>query len=239
MSSLSTPIDRRAVLRAAGAALVAAVLRPAALGAAGPDLLVEDWQAAALGATGVPPGWRPYETPGGHPAYDFTIVADDGRRALSLRSAGDHSTIAKEVHVDLAITPILRWEWKVAQFPAGVDLRRKSGSDATGHVFVVWPRFPALLRSQLLGYVWDPVLPAGTFVRSAKTGTVTFVIARSGTQGTGRWAEQERNVADDYRTAFGADPPSPGAVALSIDTNDTRSPAAALVGRIAFTSGRG
>ena len=227
------------MLRAAGIGLLAAVLPPAPLRAAGPDVPVEDWQGAGLGATGVPPGWRPYETPGGHPAYDFTIVNDDEHRALSLRSAGDHSTIAKEAHVDLATTPMLRWEWKVVQFPAGVDLRRKSGSDATGHVFVVWPRFPALLRSRLLGYVWDPVLSAGTFVQSAKTGTVTFVIVRSGTQGMGRWAEQERNVADDYRTAFGADPPSPGAVALSIDTNDTRSPAAALIGRIAFTSGRG
>ena len=48
---------------------------------------------------------------------------------------------------------------------------------------------------------------------------------------------ERRNVYEDYRRAFGEDPEDPRAVAISIDTNDTRSTAEALVGRIAFTSG--
>ena len=59
--------------------------------------VVEDWRDVPLGSRGVPPGWRKYETPGGRPAYDFTVVEDTGRRALDLKSAADHSTIAKEV----------------------------------------------------------------------------------------------------------------------------------------------
>lgn len=196
--------------------------------------LVEDWSTQTVGAKGIPSGWRKYETPGGHPQYDFTIVDDGGRRALRLYSRDDHSTIAKEIDVKLAATPMLEWAWKVVRFPAGADLRAKATSDATGHIFVVWPRPPALLRSRLIGYVWDPGLPVGSIVKSRKTGTVTFVVVRSGQQGVGEWVLQRRNVAEDYQKIFGEKPPDPQAVALSIDTNDTRSEAEALFGRIAF-----
>jgi hypothetical protein len=196
--------------------------------------VVEDWTGQPLGARGVPLGWRSYETPGGHPRYDFTIVEDGGRRALELKSTDDHSTIAKEIDVAFAATPILEWAWRVILQPTGADLTTRAGSDASGHIFVVWPRFPAMLRSRLVGYVWDPVIPPGTIVRSPKTGMVSFVVARSGPRGFGEWSVERHDVAADYRRIYGEPAPRPGAVALSIDTNDTRASAAARFGRIAF-----
>ena len=200
------------------------------------DVVVEDWHEHTAGATGVPAGWRKYETPRGHPAYDFQIGETRGRKALTLRSAGDHSTIAKEVTVDLRATPKLTWSWCVTTLPRGADLRQKATSDATGHIFVVWPRFPELLRSRLIGYVWDQTVAPGTIVKSRKTGTVSFVVVRSGERGLGEWMTETRDVVADYRTIFGEAPESPRAVALSIDTNDTGARAEASFGAIAFTS---
>jgi hypothetical protein len=223
-------ISRRAVVLTG---LALAALRPRRTLGAGP-VVVEDWSGQPLGARGVPPGWRSYETPGGHPRYDFTIVEDGGRRALELKSADEHSTIAKEIDVDFAATPILEWAWRVILQPQGADLTTRAGSDASGHIFVVWPRFPAMLRSRLVGYVWDPAIPAGSVVTSAKTRLVTFVVARSGSGGLGEWSVERHDVAADYRRIYGEPAPKPGAVALSIDTNDTRATAAARFGRIAF-----
>jgi hypothetical protein len=169
------PVSRRFVLIGLGAV----ALRPGLAVGAGP-VLVEDWSSQPLGARGVPPGWQSYETPGGHPRYDFTIVEDGGRRALELKSSDEHSTIARELDVDLGVTPILQWAWRVIAQPAGADLTKRATSDATGHIFVVWPKFPAMLRSRLIGYVWDPIHPVGTILKSQKTGTVSFVVARSG-----------------------------------------------------------
>ena len=82
---------------------------------------VEDWSQHAVGSKGVPSGWRPYETFGGRPAYDFSVVNDEGRRALHLKSRDEHSTIAKEIRVSLRATPVLEWSWKVVQHPAGTS----------------------------------------------------------------------------------------------------------------------
>src|SRR5262245_5381169 len=204
--------------------------------AGGETALVEDWQRAAVGAHGVPDGWRKYETIGGHPAYDFSIVEDGGRRALRMQSREDHSTIAKDLAVDLTKTPILEWTWKIRSVPDGGDVRRRETSDLTAHVFVVWPRMPAMLRSRLIGYGWDATAPAGTITRSRKTSTVTFVLLHSGREELDRWITERRNVVGDYRRIYGEAPDNPGALALSIDTNDTRSSAEGLIGSIRFVA---
>lgn len=226
-------LARRSLLLSAAAALLAGTRRPA-WGQA--PMVVEDWSGLLLGARGVPLGWEKFETLGGHAEYDFAVVKDEGRRALDMKAAGDHSTITREVRVDLGATPILVWQWKMVSLPAGADLRERATSDAAGHVFIAWPRFPAALRSRLIGYVWDPSLPVGSVVKSSKSGTVTFVIVRSGEGGLGHWTGEARNVAADYRMIFGEAPPNPRAIALSIDTNDTRSSAETLFGPIAFTA---
>lgn len=195
---------------------------------------VEDWTGQPPGVHGIPAGWTAYTTPGGRPAYDFTIVEDEGRRALSLRGRDEHSTIAREIQVDLETTPILAWSWKILELPAGADIRARATSDLTAHVLVVWPRFPGALRSRLLAYAWGTREPAGSVERSRKTPTVTFLILRSGAEQLGRWIGERRDVAEDYRRAYGERPDNPRAIAISIDTNDTHASAAGLLGPIAF-----
>jgi Protein of unknown function (DUF3047) len=223
-------VTRRTFLTALAAVAAGGVRRaPAAA-----PTVAEDWRAAPVGTRGVPPGWEPYETPGGHPAYDFAIVEDAGRRALRMRSADDHSTIAKSVEVSLEVTPVLAWQWRMIQQPGGADLRKRETSDAAGHLFAVWPRFPAFLRSRLIGYIWDPVLPIGTTLPSQKTATITYIVARSGAAQQGQWVDEQRDVARDHAILFGEGAATLPILALSIDTNDTRAAAETLFGRIEF-----
>jgi DUF3047 family protein len=226
-------LARRTLLLWTAAALLAGSRR-LALGQ--PPEVIEDWTGLSVGARGIPLGWKKFETFGGRANYDFTVVNDQGRRALDMKAAGDHSTIMREVRVDLATSPVLVWQWKVISLPRGADLRERATSDAAGHLFLAWPRFPALLRSRLIGYVWDHDLPIGSIVKSRKTDTVRFLIVRSGEQGLGQWTGEARDVVDDYRTVFGDLPPNPRALALSIDTNDTQATAETLFGPIAFSA---
>jgi hypothetical protein len=198
------------------------------------DTTVEDWRGQRPGGRGIPSNWEAYRTPGGEPAYDFSIVDVDGRRALRIASRGDRSTIARPVQVDLGGTPALEWSWKVTRLPAQADVRRSATSDSAAQLLVVWPRPPQLLRSRIIAYAWDTTAPADSIVPSRKAGTVTFVVVRSGTAGLGRWLPERRNVLADYRRIYGEEPDPVRAVAVSIDTNDTQSPAEAYIGPIVF-----
>jgi hypothetical protein len=204
--------------------------------AADPAVVIEDWMTQPLGARGIPAGWRGQSW--GRPAYDLTVELDDAARVLRLRSRDEGSTITKELHgrVDLRQTPVLEWRWKAVELPAGGDSRRKAADDQAAQLFVVWPRSPEFLRSRILGYVWDTTAPVGTVARSEKTGTVTYVVIRSGPADLGRWVTERRNVLEDYRRIFGEEPEAPGAIALSIDTNDTHTTAEAVVGAIRFAT---
>lgn len=202
---------------------------------AGRVVVIEDWTSDAVSRKGIPSGWTG-ESFGRRAAYDFVIEQNAGRRVLHLESDNEHSTIAKDItgKVNLKETPILEWTWKAAVLPTGGDLRRKETTDIAAQLYIVWPRFPALFRSRIIGYVWDATTPVGTIVKSQKTGTVTFVVMRSGSEDLGKWLTERRNVAEDYVKIFGEAPDDPRAITISIDSNDTRSMAESFMGPIVF-----
>jgi hypothetical protein len=61
-----------------------------------------------------------------------------------------------------------------------------------------------------------------------------MVVVRSGPQSVGTWVEEERNVYDDYKQAFGEEPPMIKGVAIMTDTDDTKESATAYYGDIVF-----
>ena len=129
---------------------------------------------------------------------------------------------------------MLEWAWKSTVLPTGGNSCRKATDDQAGQLFVVWPRFPEALRSRIIGYVWDTTQPVGTICKSEKTGTVTYVVVRSGTADAGKWFTERRNVAEDFKKIYGDAPDIPAAVSLSIDSNDTHTSSEAFFGKILF-----
>jgi hypothetical protein len=206
----------------------------AAVAAAAERVVVEDWSAIPVGTRGIPPGWEKQRW--GSPAYDLTVVADGGSRVLHLRSAGDSSNISKEVkgRVDLAETPVLEWRWKVTALPQGADSRRKETDDQAAQIYVTWPRFPEAVRSRIIGYVWDTTAPAGATIKSQKTGTVTYVVLRSGAADLGKWLTEHRDVREDFRRIYGEEPDGPAVVSIGIDSDDVKGTAESYVGTIVF-----
>ena len=166
----------------------------------------------------------------------MTVVENSGHRVLHLKSQDEGSTISKDIKgkVNLRETPILEWRWKVVTLPRGGDSRRNETDDQAAQIYVGWPRFLQSVRSRIIGYVWDTTAPVGTIVRSQKTGTITYVVIRSGSAGLGQWITEQRNVVDDFKKIYGDTPDNPGAVSVSIDSNDTHSTAESFIGEILF-----
>jgi hypothetical protein len=211
------------------------VLLAVAVGADGQSqVVVEAWATQQVGATGIPGGWKGQNW--GSPKYDIVIEMDEGRKVLRMRSANEGSTISKDItgKVNLKETPLLEWSWKVTVLPKGGNSCKKSADDQAAQIFIVWPRFPEAVRSRILGYVWDTTAPVGTICKSEKTGTVTYVVLRSGPGEVGKWFTERRNVVEDFRKIYGEAPDDPAAVSLAIDSNDTHSTAESYAGPIAF-----
>ena len=212
-----------------------ALLGLAMIASADRAVIIEDWTANRVSQRGIPSGWTG-EGFGRRADYDFTIEQAGDARVLHLKSNDEHSTIVRDItgKVRLKETPILEWTWKASVLPTGGDVRRKKTTDIAAQLYIIWPRFPALLRSRIIGYVWDATTPAATMVKSEKTGTVTFIVLRSGTKDLGKWLTERRNVAEDYRDIFGEFPEDPTAISISIDSNDTHSSAESFMGPIVF-----
>ncbi|MBI4608147.1 MAG: DUF3047 domain-containing protein [Candidatus Rokubacteria bacterium] len=201
---------------------------------AAPDsVLVEDWVRHAPGTKGIPEGWKGGQR-WGNPAYEFRVAQDGPTKALHLTSRGDSSTISKEVKVDLRDTPVLEWQWKVVTLPKGGDARNKNADDQAIQLYVTWERFPSLVRSRIIGYIWDSGAPAGSVLKSQKTGLVTYVVVRSGAADEGKWLTESRNVYEDYKRIYGEEPDAPGTLSIAIDSDDTQSSAEAYIGAIRF-----
>jgi len=229
---------RRRARRAAAAAWLAGGLvvaaGAAALAIADADtVVVEDWKRQPEGQKGIPDGWQKQNW--GSPKYDFTVVTEDGERAIRLKSDNESSTISKEIKVDVKKYPILQWRWKVVRLPKGGDARRKETDDEAAQLYVTFPRFPSAVRSRIIGYIWDTSAPAGSVFSSQKVGNVNFVVIRSGEADLNKWFTETRDVLEDFKRIYGEAPKEDvGAVSVSINSQNTGSSAESFFDGILF-----
>ena len=198
------------------------------------SVILENWENHNLGIKGIPAGWTGQGW--GFPDYDMTVVIDEERKSLHMKSDDDSSMINKKLpaRIDLQRTPILQWQWKVVELPPGGDSRQEDKLDQAAQIYVSWPRFPRALRSRIIGYVWDTMAPVGTQVTNPRASIVTYIVVRSGDAELGKWITEQRDVREDYKRLFGEEPFEPGYISLSIDSNDTESRAEAFIGPIFF-----
>jgi hypothetical protein len=210
-----------------------AVTLPITPARAADTLPVENWSTQPEGKSGIPEGWKGQSW--GSPKYDFRIETVDGRKVLHLKSDGDSSAVSKEVKVDVKAWQILEWSWRVVKLPAGGDARKSATDDEAAQIYVVFPRFPTAVRSRIIAYIWDTTAPVGAIFKSEKTGTVTYVVVRSGPSDVGKWITERRNVFEDFKKIYGDSPSEDaGVISVLIDSNDTRSSAESFVGEILF-----
>ena len=90
------------------------------------------------------------------------------------------------------------------------------------------------MRSRIIGYIWDTTAPAGLTIKSQKTGTVTYIVMRSGSADLGKWITEQRNLREDYKQIFAEEPEDPAVISVAIDSDDVKGTAEAFVGPILF-----
>lgn len=150
----------------------------------------------------------------------YEVAAEDGGFCLRADSHGTASGLVLEREYRLQDVSWLSWRWKISNVLEKGDARSKSGDDYAARVYVIFPHwfYP---KTRSLNYIWANQLPRGDFIVSPYTGNSFMIAVESGSEGVGEWRTARRNVLEDYRQAFGEEPPPVGAIAIMTDADNT------------------
>lgn len=167
---------------------------------------------------------------------EYRQVEVDGIAAIRAVGRNSASGLHREVRFRPVEYPWLEWAWRVDKLQARADIRDARQEDFAAAIYLSFGR-PSLVRRNVptLGYVWtNERLRAGEVVVSPHhAGASRTIVLQAGTEQLGRWQKERRNIVEDYRRAFGADPPDRvEMVAIWTDNDQTGEPVEAYYGRI-------
>ena len=170
-------------------------------------------------------------------ATEYSRVTVAGQPAIRAIGRNSASGLYREVNYRLADYPWLEWVWRVDKLQAGADIRTKAGQDFAASLFLIFEERMLMLMKHTwtLSYVWtNDRVTAETVVRSPHAPeTSRAIVTESGTTRLGRWIRERRNVADDFRRAFGRDPPATvKTLVLFTDSDQTGQPVTAYYGEV-------
>jgi hypothetical protein len=195
-------------------------------------------------------GWR--ELPNPNKAENAYRASPEG--AIEVVSHNSVSTLYRPVDANLRERPTLTWRWRVEEPAPATDLSAKGQDDCSLAVYVGFPYssdqasfFERLKRplvetwagedapGRVLRYVFCGRHQRGEVVESPYLGSAGFIrVLRPADSPTGKWFEEQVDLAADYRLAFGEEPPDPTQIAIQADTDNTRSQSRAFVADLAF-----
>jgi hypothetical protein len=217
-----------------------------------PALLeVGKFSAAPVGQA-LPDGWKPLTFKKIPKQTAYELIKDGDAVVVKAVSDASASGLTKAVTIDPKEYPIVRWRWKVENVLRHSDVSRKDGDDYPARLYITFAYDPdkVSLGKKLkfktgqaifgdipiaaLNYIWDTKTPIGTIVENAYTDFAQMVVVESGMQKVGRWVSEQRNIYEDYKQAFGEEPPLMNGVAIMTDTDNTKEQATAYYGDIQF-----
>jgi len=86
----------------------------------------------------------------------------------------------------------------------------------------------------ILMYIWENRAPVGRVIDNLHTSRIKMIVADSGAENLGKWRSETRNVYEDYRRAFGEEPPPIRSIGIMTDSDNTGADAEAYYGDILF-----
>ncbi len=130
--------------------------------------------------------------------------------------------------------------WKITNVYKKGNVETKSGDDSPIRIYIVFKYDPAkasigqrikykFLKTiygeypphSSLKYIWESRKHDKHILTNPYAAESKMIILQTGTENTGKWLEQEVNIIEDYRKAFGEDPPAVASLAIMNDSDNT------------------
>jgi hypothetical protein len=218
-----------------------------------PDQLVVGNFSLATPGGPFPQGWKPliFEKIKEHTHYD--LIKDGQQVVVRAVSRQSSSGLTKEMTIDPKEYPVIEWRWKVENILQKGDVSEKSGDDYPARLYItfkydsskvgffekakfetirlIYGQYPPI---GAINYIWESKSPIGTIVPNPYTERVYMFVTQSGSAKLNQWVTEEHNIYEDYKKAFGEEPPNISGVAIMTDTDNTKETAVAYFGDIVF-----
>ncbi|MEM8557708.1 MAG: DUF3047 domain-containing protein [Bacteroidota bacterium] len=248
MSRLPAPSPRLSVI----AALMAIALVASAFGDPPRAFVIGAFSDVTPGQ--LPTGWTAMPL-GNVPPSTYETVEQNGTTVVRARADDSASGLVREITINPRDFPVLEWRWKANGVLAKGDVRKKSGDDYPARIYITFDydaanlsmgerlkrRAAQALTSQeiplrALSYIWSNDARSDDPVPNPFTDWVMMVPVEGGTANVGTWVTERRNIVEDYRRAFGEEPPAITGIAIMTDADNTGEAVSAYYGDLILRS---
>lgn len=202
---------------------------------------------------GLPAGWLPFNPAPKTAPTRYALVRDGHDLVVRAEADRSMSGLIHPLRIDPAETPLVQWRWRIERPLDGADMRTKGGDDYAARLYVMFDYdlaklsfgdragirlarllYGAQVPAAALNYVWDNRQPVGAIHPNAYTDRARMIVVESGADRAGQWVTETRDVAADFRAAFGEEAPPISGIAIATDTDNTGERVTAWYGDIRF-----
>jgi len=202
---------------------------------------------------GLPEGWKLYRLFRFKALTEYGLVRDGDTTVVRARARSSASGIEHPVSIDLQRHPVAQWRWRVPKLIPEADNTVPGTADAPARVIFMFEggreRLPpfeqinfdlarALTGNELpyatLMYIWEPGRSEGDIITHYNSTRVKMIVAANAERNLATWHDARVNLLEDYRRAFGEEPPRIKTVAIMSDSDNTGTQVEAFYGDIRF-----
>lgn len=203
----------------------------------------------------LPENWEPLEFKDIDSHTSYQLVRENDKTVIKADSKASSSGITRKMTVNPLDHPFLSWSWKVTNIYEKGDVSTRDGDDYPARIYITfaydadkvdfWDRvkyntiklfygeYPPI---NAINYIWASKASKELITPNPYTDKVQMIVVESGDDRLNTWVTMKRNIAEDYRKAFGEEPPVISGIALMTDSDNTGESATAWYGDIVFTS---
>lgn len=184
--------------------------------------------------------WKPVYFPKIERHTSYTVESDRQKTFLRAESRSSASGIVFKHPFNVHEYPRVTWRWKAENTYEKGNARSKSGDDYPIRVYVIFKYDPEkvgfLDRAKYemakliygeypphssLNYVWANREHKEQVITSTYTKKSKMIPLQMGGKNLGTWQIEDQAIIEDYKRAFGTDPPPIASIAIMNDSDNT------------------
>ena len=192
--------------------------------------------------------WKPFYFPKIKAHSRYVVVRENGATRLQTSSSASASAIVYKQSFNVYQFRHLKWRWRVDNVYKKGDAEKKSGDDYPIRIYIMYeydPQKAGFMEKikyntarlfygsyppySSLNYIWANKKHLQKVMDNPYTDRTRMILMEEGRDNLGKWREYEVDILNDYRQAFGEEPPARARIAIMNDSDNTGEAGKSLV----------